>query len=459
MKSRTSFCNPTVLKKDLTRYLPLWLIYLIFGLLILSTFIGSYVYSYGRFVKNWMSFFMPFFCMGYGLLAALNLFGDLFKPRLCNALHAMPLRRECWFFTHYLAGLLLFAGPNFLLMLVMMPNLSNLWYVALLWFGGSMLLYLFFFSLAVLCVMATANKLAVWLVYFLVNFVSLELMWVTSEFILPFLDGVQINTTPWYLFCPLIRTLGSDYFVLGNNGQTAFFSSWGDGWVYLAVLAVIGIAFAAGALALYRRRQLEVAGDFAAIAPTRYLVSVAGSLLCGMIFRLFDNGDDTLGIILLFIGVSVGFFLIQMLLQRRIKVIDRPTLIKWGCLILVLVLFLVGSALDVFGIAGYIPEPGAVESVVIANFQLDNDDLEVLDAGGTLYYYNDDYTYAILTDDADIQAVIQAHSLAIEEHQSGYSSSTSVLTIHYRLKSGATLTRVYRVPTGGRAWAVLAPWL
>ena len=38
------------------------------------------------------------------LLAALVLFGDLDNPRMCNALHALPLRRETWFFSHAAAG-------------------------------------------------------------------------------------------------------------------------------------------------------------------------------------------------------------------------------------------------------------------------------------------------------------------------------------------------------------------
>ena len=41
MKSRTSFFNMTVLKKDLLRFAPVWAVYLIAGLLVQSVMLGA----------------------------------------------------------------------------------------------------------------------------------------------------------------------------------------------------------------------------------------------------------------------------------------------------------------------------------------------------------------------------------------------------------------------------------
>ena len=105
MKFRTSFCNGPVLRKDLTRFAPLWGCYSIFLLLMLTVLIGlrteyirclnaaDYVIAMG--IVNLI----------YAFLAAQMLFGDLFNSRMCNALHALPLKRECWFGTHVTAAL------------------------------------------------------------------------------------------------------------------------------------------------------------------------------------------------------------------------------------------------------------------------------------------------------------------------------------------------------------------
>ena len=45
MKLKTSFFNPTVLKKDITRFAPLWGIYFIGGLMVMLTVTGN---SYDR---------------------------------------------------------------------------------------------------------------------------------------------------------------------------------------------------------------------------------------------------------------------------------------------------------------------------------------------------------------------------------------------------------------------------
>jgi hypothetical protein len=57
----------------------------------------------------------------YALVCALTLFGDLFNSRMCNAIHALPLRRESWFCTHALTGLCFSVVPNLVFALLMMP--------------------------------------------------------------------------------------------------------------------------------------------------------------------------------------------------------------------------------------------------------------------------------------------------------------------------------------------------
>ena len=98
MQLKTSFFNPTVYKKNLTRFAPVWLLYTL--CLVLGLFL---MYSNGGTSKNYwfashmvdMILVMGVVNLCYAMLTSQLLFGDLFNSRMCNALHAMPLRREC----------------------------------------------------------------------------------------------------------------------------------------------------------------------------------------------------------------------------------------------------------------------------------------------------------------------------------------------------------------------------
>lgn len=448
MKSRISFCDRTVLKKDVTRFLPLWLIYLIGGLLVTSTSMGSLPGSVATGMASMLAYGMPAITCIYALLAAITLFGDLFVPRMCNALHALPLRRETWFFTHFLAGLAMFFLPNAILCLVLMTQLNALWYVALLWLGALMLMYLFFFGLAVLSVMLTGNRFAATLVYALFNFFILEIYWLIAVIVEPSLYGVCFDMSPIFYLSPVVKLSGLYPFKVehacpqSNNHFYSALCSYtvhvdGAVWLYLAILAVIGIGLTVGALALYRKRKLESAGDFAAFAPIHWIVSVFGSTVCGILFTMFAL-DSSLMYVFLFVGITVGFFLLEMLLQRRVKIFKRSIFIKWGAIMLAFVLILVGTATDICGIEDYIPHADKVDKVIVVDGYLDSESLsEIRD--GTFYGYSD---YIFTDDEAAIATVLEAHALALEEARDTTNRKNRV-TIQYVLKSGRTVTRSY----------------
>ena len=454
MKLKTSFCNATVLKKDITRFLPVWVIYLICGLLTASTMVGNHIGSVASTIRGVLSYGMPWISCGYALMVALLLFGDLYNSCLCNALHAMPLRRESWFCSHYLSGLLMALVPNLLISLVLMPMLGSLWYIALIWVGGSMLMYLFFFGLASLCCMATGNRFAAILVYALVNFFSMELYWLFSELILPFLDGVRLQTIPAVRFCPVIQLMDGLYFTFERLSESYYannyaFVGFASGWPYLFIVGAIGVALGAGALLLYRRRQLEVAGDFAAVAPVKWLISIFGSLACGMVFRLFGWSNKALGYAFLFIGIVIGFFLLQMLLQRKVKIFSKASFIKCTALVLCCAMILIAGAVDLLGIKTYVPRESQVQSVLIAPRYLYEEELRSTEPSSIDGLFFEDPT--------DIGIVLDIHRLALQEYsrQDPYGDH-SYITIRYTLKSGRSVSRSYWVSTSSSAFQKLS---
>ena len=136
MKSKTSYFNVTAFKKDVTRFAPVWGIYLIGMLLILHGILND---EQPQFVFEMMGDNLSVMAcanLAYALLTAQVLFGDLFSTRLCNALHAMPVRREGWFLTHLAAGLCFSLVPNLVIAVSFIPALDYYWSSTFFWLLG-----------------------------------------------------------------------------------------------------------------------------------------------------------------------------------------------------------------------------------------------------------------------------------------------------------------------------------
>ena len=125
MQFKTSCCNKTLLKKDLTRFAPLWGVYTL-GLLMLlfltwddKSIPFNNIYAFRTLLPN-----VALYNGVYALAVAAMLFGDLYNTRMCYGTHALPMTRGCWFGTHILSGLLFSL------------NYLNGWFVELLGLMG-----------------------------------------------------------------------------------------------------------------------------------------------------------------------------------------------------------------------------------------------------------------------------------------------------------------------------------
>lgn len=116
MKSKTSFFNKTVFKKNLTRFAPVMAVYtlcLILGMMMLyqnNEEMGRTFWFASRIAGNLQ--LMGLVNLLFAPLCAMLLFGDLYNSRMCNALHAMPMRRETLFLTNVVSGLLFSMIPT-----------------------------------------------------------------------------------------------------------------------------------------------------------------------------------------------------------------------------------------------------------------------------------------------------------------------------------------------------------
>ena len=449
MKSRTSSFNVTVFKKDITRFAPAWAIYLIILLLVLAMAMndGEVYYRLNNMagfvvVMGWINLF-------YGALVAQLLFGDLYNSRLCNALHAMPVTRDSWFVTHTAAGLVFSLIPNLILAVLAIPvlRLGAGWMAIPMWLLAASLQYVFFFGTAVFCVMLSGNRLGQIALYAMVQFASMMVYWLVSQIYEPLLHGIQINGEPFYLFSPVAElSQRNEIFIIDYErivDQAGVFSHYevygvtpNEGWGYMALIALVGVGALVAALALYRQRKLECAGDFIAFQETKPVVLVLVTISVGVFCHLFSDAFG-LGIqyVMMAAGTLVGYFGCLMLLERNTKIFRKKTFLGFAALLLVFALSMGLTCLDPLGITRYQPEQEEVASITVSDSY-------------SIHHHGD--VFFQVTDPADIETILSVHRDCIDRSATeieGWPEDAAQVSTHleYKLKNGKSIHRIYYI--------------
>ncbi len=435
MKSRTSFFNATVFKKNITRFAPVWALYSVFLLMLMVLLAVDNTSFY--FASNIADSIAPF-AIGnffYALVCAQLLFGDLYNSRMCNALHAMPLRREDWFATNVVTGLLFSLVPNAVFAVICLPLAGDLLVVPFLWLAAVTLQYLFFFGTAVLASYCVGNRFAMALVYIIINGFSIIVYWLVETMYAPLMYGVIIREDFFYTLSPLVNMIADKDYVEVERQSAYAFARWyiGNGWGYLGICAAIGLVFFGIALAVYRKRNLECAGDFVAIkwlSPIfLVLYTLCGGACCNAFFTLFI-GDESYAFLLL--GFVIGFFTGRMLLDRTVRIFRKQTFLGFGAFILAFSLSFLAVKIDLLGISRWTPKTGRIQSASIST------------GGGT--YYNGRSDFLTLTEQSQIEDVLILHRHGIENRMEGSDGEADVkLFITYRMKDGSERKREYYI--------------
>ena len=453
MNSRTSFFNPTVFRKDVTRFAPVWILCTLGMLMYVAALVDYNDYVRALNVTYWIRG-MAVVNLAYALLNAQLLFGDLFNARMCSALHAMPLRRECWFATHTVSGLFFSLVPNTVFSLVVLTMLGKGWSVALWFLLAVELQYLLFFGIGVFSVMLTGNRFAQVLIYVLINFLSILALWFVTTLYEPLMFGVSISGDRFYLFCPVVEIAGnnSEFLTVKTVEENLPYYQYSIdsialnvGWGYLVICAAIGIALLAVALVLYRKRDLETAGDFIAFKVAEPVFLVLFTLGVGAFFQLvartFDIGLEYL---FLAVGIAVGFFVGRMLLKRTTRVFQPKAFLGFGGIVAVMALSLVLVKADAFGIVRYVPDAGEVASVTFTNG-----------------YYHGNVGRLTVTDREDIEKLRTVHQYAIgngidaDEYSYHNEIYYTYLYLDYERTDGSHVERRYSVPVDSEAGGIL----
>ncbi len=442
MKSRISCFNRSAFWKDITRFFPAWAMYSVVLAVCWRTTMDGTRIDLER-AKN-VCGLLPALSMinfFYGPLCGALLFGDLHQPRMCNALHAMPIRRETWFCTHVLAGLCFAAVPNGLLLLALLPKVGEFALAAVLTVLGSILLYLLFFGVGVFCVFCTGKRAAIFPVYGIVNFLPVFVYWMAKYLYEPLLYGIFIVAD--MRFCPIETVTSSPFAWALDTLLLEGYSLLPHGYAYLVFCGLAGVGFLAIGLLLYRRRKLESAGDFIAVSPMRPVFLVLFSLVCAVLAYLISGWVlQHASMIFLFVGLVLGFFGGEMLLKRTVKVFSRKAAAGCAALGLVLALSLGLTHVDVLGVTRWLPDKQSVSGVSMY----------------LSYGYTHPGSELTLTQPEEIEKALLLHNAALRQGQNEdtlYEDQSIPITLEYTMQNGRQVRRQYYLSLDDSSYTVL----
>ena len=445
MKSRTSFFNLTAFRKNITRYWPVWALYTVFLLLVL---LGISEQQSDYMARDVVMVITRLACIGnliYAGVVTLCLFGDLYKGRLCNALHAFPMRREGWLLTNIATGFLFSLIPNLLVCILTSFQLGEhayyIWYL----FNIAALQYVFFFGTAVLSALCAGNGLGMLAVYSIIQFVVVLIYFLAEVVYQPLIYGIELQTDKFYRFFPLYR-MYTEYVKTEFGMSSLEFKGFDTAaWNHLYICAAVGVVAFALSWLVYRRRHLERAGDFIALRPLGPVFLIVYTIAVGAVLYSFFAMINQPSYVIYAIGIIIGFFTGQMLLNRTVRVFYKKSLLAFGVLAVVLSGSMALTWLDPMDIGGYVPSIEKVESATIYG------------PDKTYWYYGDaEYDSFAYTEREDVTALQSYHKKLINARPA--TNDNYDVRIRYKLTNGKEVNRYYQVDYKSSLTGEAARW-
>ncbi len=460
MRSKTYCFNTPLYRRTVLRLWPIWVACaLLYFFVLPAPLWQDLAYGSRRLIQLNPAYFAMDYVYdltldGYAIISAIIacvtgvfVWNWLFTARSANCHFALPLRREGLFLTNYLAGLTVCILPlaiNLVLTLLVELAFGCVHLPSLLtFFGAGAAASLLFFSLATLCAVATGNIVAMPVFFLILNFLTAGIYYLLMHLFETFVFGMNYSNslTDWVRwFTPMVQ--------LTDGCSRIYSSEWIDGtyysftigiknfWYY-AVYAGVGVGLAGAALAAFRKRPAEAAGDVIAFHWLKPVFRIGVTLCFAVLMTMFvqdayfySNPNFVLTLILIAIWGLIGFFGAEMLLKKSFRVFSKRSFTTYATVIVCALAVLICVDLDLFGYERRIPDADDVNSVVISGV-VDN----------------------VEADYADASAL---HRAIINGDRKG---EDVYLTLTYELKSGKALSRSYSVNRNTEEYELLKSWV
>lgn len=458
MKSKTSCFNRTIFKKNFTHFWPLWLLYQMYLLVAVPVSVwqnAASPYYYGTGYEDGSArmyqlvelavhrMLLPLPAFLFAGAAALAVFSYLYSAKNANMIHALPVNRLELYVTNYLSGLVFLILPEiitfFITVIVCLANqftCIQYLFAALLAQAG---VTFFAYSLAVFVAMFTGHVFAMPCYYVIVNYLYVGCMFIVAKVIETISYGIENAWNPGKscILSPL-------YYLNNNLRSNLIYPENGNGITGIKItgMPLAGIYAAAAvvlvvvAYQMYKRRQIETAGDWVSIGiikPVfRWGAALCGGLIVGVtvVSMLTDLPQLRKYPCLLLCSVVMGFlffFGAEMLLEKNFKVFRRKRVLEWAATAVITVVFVSLFEMDAFGLERYVPEVADVD---------------------TAFVYMD---YPVQVKDEDLATLteLQREIIANKENNQEVERTGSgfyYTTFLYYMKDGSTVERRYALP-------------
>lgn len=444
-----------VLRKDFTRFWPVWGSYLAIWCLILPIPILN-ERSYGfaiesnlsqeiqRIIINAGEHTSLVMSLIYGGLAAFAVWSYLYQSRSASLFHALPVDRSALFWSHWAAGLGFLLLPNCVIALV-----SYLCQLAsgfadpsclLLWLAVTSLENLLFYAIGTVAAHVTGSLPAMPVLYGLVNFAVSACEVLMNDFACALYYGVNSLDMRLSGLSPFLYLLGEceniyvAQEIVGGEWTTsvtrlqqfdpAFF-------IPLGLYSLAALVMSAIALMIYRRRATESAGDVIAVPWLRPAAKYAFSLGCALVLGwLFDQilfPMDSNGLTIFLstaLGGAIGYLAALMLLKKSFRVFQPRQLAGLLAVFVLLGGWTLCLHFDLFHVESRVPDTTEVQSVHLScDSSLD------------------------LSEPDDLALVEELHRTIVRQGEETVDGANNLyLSLRYTLKDGSTLRRNYHIP-------------
>ena len=324
-QSKSSFFNKRIFINDLKKELVLTVgVCLCFILIVMvPVFLGRNNIGYVDAIL-WLSNPVPIAMLA--IIFALLSFSYLYKNTASHMLHAMPVKRETHFVSHYLAGLC-----TLMLTVIVCAGLI----IIKNDFTGShplsgiiiaLIEVVFFYSLAVFTVMACGNTALA-----IATYIVLNLLWLFFNVILSIVNY-------FIMWDPIVSTASDVLGMSINPNYDALFPvvffvrhmDESNGALTSLIMLIPAVAFIIISLIMYKKRKIENTGELVAfswckvVCRVLFTVCFAGLLTVAILFGIQTPPEGPVLyfslLLTIIVGGFIGFIISEMLMQKTVRI-------------------------------------------------------------------------------------------------------------------------------------------
>lgn len=459
MRSKTSFFNGTIFKKNISHYWPLWLVFFVYLICQLPARLFLEISAFNtvnsaELLLQWetdayfgvlRASLNPVICFAAGVISALAVFHFMYYAKSAHAYHSFPVRREELFLTSYFSGLLFYTVPLLLSFLMgacicALKGITSLEYL-LIWFLLMEGMCFFFYNMTILVGMFTGQFFAVPLLTLILNY-----LYVGCRYVMLTIMGMISYGLSDVYSDRLVSFLSPLYFMTEKVNFTVDWSGEKSSYLingcqYVAIYVGLGLIGGVVAFFMYRKRRMECVGDILAIGVIKPMFRwifagtvsmLLATIVCGSLPQKDSHSQFLMVLLVVLVMGVLCFFAAEMLLQRKFKVWKGKRFLECGVYSLFMAAFLICLEYDVLGMERSLPELSEI-------------------AGAQLNLY-----YPIYGEkEKDIEQILKVHRQIIdskEEFEDYYANGkqgeniTASVGIRYILKDGTPFIRNYQIP-------------